>query len=367
MKFDNALWDGSDPLYAPGISWKGRDPNKMTAWWKPTKKYKDAGYAVQPIKLLPVGHKGDEHQAQRALRCRELTLEMVRWHEGLDDPQQIDPDTWKYLIGRYRTDEFSPMNETKGNTRQGYVEQLVKVENVLGKTKISGTTFEVIKTIQRAMQDKGRSKDYINRFFSTLRRVARYGIVLGRDVSTKVAAILSEMKFAKGKPRNVAPTREQVYAVIRQADLEGSKHFALGLMIQYELGFRAVSVRGQWLPDDGKSGGIVRNGRRWQDGLTWDMFNADLTELEHTNSKTGEYLEEQHYYDLTRLPEIRKRLLQIRPKTQLARSSWRGAAVGCPSPRMAGVMHGTGTVITHAYLQMYGRWIYGPVQLPRLE
>ena len=296
MKYKDALWDGSDPLYAPGIDWKGRNPESKTAWWKPARKCVEAGYTVKAVKLLPVGHKEDEHQPARAQKCRELTQEMARWWNDRDEASKVDPATWKYLIGRYKTDDYSPMQEVKGNTRAGYIDQLVKLEKVLGATKIADTKFELIKTIEQAMKDKGRSKDYISRFFSTLRRVARYGIVIERDDAQRVATILGELKFAKGKPRNVAPTREQVYAVIAQAEAEGSKHFALGLMIQYEFGFRSVSVRGQWLPDDGKSGGIVRNGRRWQDGLTWDMFNTDLTELENTNSKTGEYLDEEYVY-----------------------------------------------------------------------
>jgi hypothetical protein len=42
------------------------------------------------------------------------------------------------------------------------------------------------------------------------------------------------------------------------------------------------------------------------------MFNTDLTALKNTNSKTGEYLDEEYVYDLTLVAEIRRRLLAIR-------------------------------------------------------
>ena len=161
MRFKDALWDGSDPLYAPGISWSGKNPERRYAQWKCPTKFVKAGYAITKVKIEPAGHVSDRHQPARALRCRELTQEVIRWSETQDKPR-VDPDTWMYLIARYRTDEFSPIQEVKANTKIGYLEQMKKLEEVIGHTKIAALTYEVIKTIQKAMTDKGLSLIHIS-------------------------------------------------------------------------------------------------------------------------------------------------------------------------------------------------------------
>jgi hypothetical protein len=312
MPFKEALWDGSDPLYAPGISWSGKNPEHRYVQWKCPTKYVKAGYALTKVKLEPPGNVSDEHQKDRALRCRELTKEMLKWFDEQDQPR-VDPETWKYLIARYKTDDFSPIQEVKANTRIGYHEQLAKLEDAIGHTRIADMSYEVIKSIQIAMMNKGRSTAYIHRFFNTLRRVARYGKALKISAATEVASVLSEVKLKNSPARQVAPSREQVYSIIQQADAEGSKHFALGIMIQYEFALRAVDVRGQWLKTNETGGGIIRNGKRWQDGLTWDMFDPELLTMTKLISKTQNSLPEPYEFDLTAVPEVQARLLEIRP------------------------------------------------------
>jgi hypothetical protein len=73
MRFSDALWDGSDPLYARGISWRGKNPERRYAQWKCLIKLVKAGYAITKVKIEPAGHASDEHQSARAWRCRELT------------------------------------------------------------------------------------------------------------------------------------------------------------------------------------------------------------------------------------------------------------------------------------------------------
>ncbi|MEQ9258411.1 MAG: recombinase [Roseovarius sp.] len=313
MQFKAALWDGSDPSYAPCISWTGRDPLLRQARWKCPRKYLDAGYAAKSIKVGPPGHPEDEHQHARALQCRQLTQDLVRWWDSLDQPR-LDLGTWHYLIARYKSDDFSPIREVKGNTRHGYLQQLAKLENAIGHMRIQDLTYEQIKRTQKAMEAKGRSASYIHRFFNTLRRVARYGKALHIKEASAVADTLSEMRFQVGAARQVAPTRDQVYSIVSAADAAGLPDFALGILLQFELTLRAVDVRGQWLPTDELEGGIIRNGKRWQDGLTWEMFDKDLRGFSKVISKTAKSLPEPYYFDLAPLPEIRSRLLLLRPQ-----------------------------------------------------
>ena len=121
MSFKPELWNGKDPLYAPCLSWSGKHPTLRYPQWKCPKKYIDAGYSIKAEKIVPAGIVDDEHQAARALRCRQLTQDLMRWWDG-QDAVRVDPNTWHYLISRYLTDEFSPIQEVKANTKAGYQE-----------------------------------------------------------------------------------------------------------------------------------------------------------------------------------------------------------------------------------------------------
>lgn len=311
MPFKDALWDGSDPLYAPCLSWSGRDPSARQARWKCPHKYLSAGYKVSSVKVGAPGYPEDQYQLERALRCRQLTQELVRWWEALDQPK-LHLGTWHHLIARYKSDEFSPIREVKRNTKQGYLEQLGKLETAIGHMPIQDLDYEQIKRIQKVMEEKGRSISYIHRFFNTLRRVARYGKALQIREAAAVAQTLGEMRFQVGAARQVAPTRDQIYEIVAAADAAGLSDFAVGILMQFEFTLRAVDVRGQWLETHEHEGGIIRNGKRWQDGLTWDMFDADLKGFSKVISKTAKSLPEPYRFDLTPLPEIRSRLRMLR-------------------------------------------------------
>ena len=78
--FKPALRDGSDPFYAPCISW-----SKNTASWKAPKRFLEAGYQVKSVNLKLSGNKDDDLQVHRAQRCRELTIAMIDWWDAQDN------------------------------------------------------------------------------------------------------------------------------------------------------------------------------------------------------------------------------------------------------------------------------------------
>ena len=303
MSFDNRLWDGSDPLYAPCLSW-----SRNTAFWKAPAKYRTAGYKITSMKLP--GEKGDGNDTIRATICRQHTQDMMRWW---NDQEESAPayGTWKYLIGRYKSDAFSPYQDVKANTREVYDYLLARWEKAIGHMAVGDLDFTAIKTIEQTMKAKGRSVSNIKRMFTMLRTLARYGKALNLSGARDVADILGELRLRTPPSRSIAPTRAQIEAIVAEADKTGAKHFALGVLLQYELILRAVDVRGQWLTEDGE-GGIVRNGKRWQDGLTWDMFSDDLTSFTKVISKTSKTMPEPYIFDLTDLPDIRRRLMEVR-------------------------------------------------------
>lgn len=292
MRLKDALYDGSDPLYAPFTT-----VSKGQRYWRCPKKFRDEGYAPATVKLIG----SDEAQAREA---RNLTRELIEAMKPKDRPD----GTWSWLIHRYRTDRFSPYHKVKANTRAGYDAQLEKLDAAIGHMKIGALTYERIGEMVIGMEAKDRTASYIKRLMTMLRIVAGYGKALRLPEARDVSDMLSEMKFASAPKRSVRPTRDQIRAIVDEADARGQFAFATGLLIQWVYMLRAVDVRGHWLPASPDEGGIIRDGKRWQDGLTWDLIAPDLSGFDKVISKTRKTMGEAMHFDLTIAPEIQSRL-----------------------------------------------------------
>lgn len=287
MRFNQSRLDG-DPSYAPGrVIYRGN------AYWRPSKADLKAGYAVTSVKL-------DGDDLAIAAKCRELTRELLLWRQG---QPKVQPGTWGWVIGRYKSDEFSDFNGVKENTREGYLFTLSRWEEAIGEVLVSETDYPRIKLWQRAMEQKGRSTSYIHRLFTMLRMIAKHGRKIAPKDFRDVCDILSTMRVKSPKPRTVSPTAEQVVAVIAKADAAGASMFALGLSIQWWLSFRAVDVRGQWLGKGDRS--------RWADGLTWDMIDLEAGTIRKMASKTERHDDRPMVLDLTPLPDLVARIEAI--------------------------------------------------------
>jgi hypothetical protein len=316
MNFDEDRL-AADPTYAPGLSWSGR-----FCRWRAPRKYLELGYPVKFV-ALPPGAPDDEHQPARALACRQHTMDLLRWWRKQNEAD-ADFGTWAYVIRRFRTDPYSPYAEIKANTRKSYDYLLDKWQRVIGHMRYADLNWTAIKEIEARMKEKGRGPAYIKRMMGMLRTVAKYGgFPLQMPEVREVSMVLSQMRFTTPRPRDVAPTREQVYAIVAAADAAGDEAVAAGLILQFELAMRAVDVRGQWFEiteAEFGQGGIVRaverEGRihfsRWQDGLTWEMFTSDLSAFTKVMSKTERVDGEAYTFDLTPLPDLRDRLRRLR-------------------------------------------------------
>lgn len=198
-----------------------------------------------PVQVRLPGTKGDGLDLERAAEARRLTLAMLGTFAKADLPV----GTWAWLIHRYRTDEFSPFHEAKANTRASYAWQLDRWTEAIGKLAIGALTYEKIKQTQAGMAEKGRSISYIKRMFTTLRIVARYGKALKIPEAVAVASTLAEIRFKSPPKRQVAPTREEIRAIVDEADAHGMFAYATGLLLQWVFALRGVDVFGQWLED----------------------------------------------------------------------------------------------------------------------
>ncbi|MEX0281339.1 MAG: hypothetical protein AB3N13_09150, partial [Arenibacterium sp.] len=227
MRFEKSLWDDSDPNYAPCMKHrKGRG----TFFWRPPKKYLEAGYSIKTY-ALP-GREGDGQEMARAAQCRALTREMLEWYDGATTGRQ--PGTWGWLIGRYKTDEYSGIWDVKPQTREQYLKNLGYIESAIGNVLISETDYERIMMWKKAMADKGRSVHYISKWFTHWRLIVSHGIKIGKDDGVReqclqIKAIREEMRIQAPPRRTVYATRAQIEAVVQEADKRGLSHISLAV------------------------------------------------------------------------------------------------------------------------------------------
>lgn len=305
-RFKDSLWDDTDPLYAPCIS-----KSRNSYFWKVPKKYSDMGYSVPLEERKLIGAVGDGRDEERAKMCRHLTRQMLD-HFSADTPK-VRVGTWEWIFKAYQSDRESPYHGIKPNTRDLYDLLISKWISAIGASKISEANFKAVKRWENAMIENGRSRDWISRMFTMMRTVVRYGCAIEDKECQRFSAVLSSITFKKGKSKDTSGTPEQIASIVAAAQKGGAHAFALGCAIQWWFSLRAVDVRGQWLAiqgdDDGQ--GIVRDGMRWHDGLTWDMFDRDVTKFTKTMSKTKDTTGETRTFNLTQVPEVRDLLLQI--------------------------------------------------------
>jgi integrase len=294
--------------------------SKGFAYWRPSKRYAKAQHGMKPVRLT--GQQGDGLDHMRDAEALALTKEL---RKRCGESSHLTMGTWGWLIHHYQTDPYSRFNSVKENTRESYAWQIDRWDKAIGHLPIAALTFREIKGIEAAMIAKPRTKAYIHRMFTMLRGLCSYGIVaLESEAAAKVKGILSEITFPKGPQRNVVVTREQITAIIAEADNQGMEDFALGLTLQWVFALRAVDVRGQWLQvRKATEGGIVRistrkiDGKyrakitRWQDGLTWDDISPDFSTMTKVISKTSKTLDKPITLDLTATPGVQERLRRL--------------------------------------------------------
>ncbi len=164
---------------------------------------------------------------------------------------------------------------------------------------------------KKMMEQKGRSVSFIHAWFRHFGLAVKHGVKLEIPGCKAVKEIRAEMRIKIPPRRSRYLTRDQVNLIVAEADQRGMGYLSLALLFRFEFMLRGVDVYGQWAPAEGREGGLQHNGQLWEDGLTWEMFNRELTGFKKVISKTRDTLKEPYHFDLTATPEIRKRLMAI--------------------------------------------------------
>jgi hypothetical protein len=306
--FKPALRDGSDPLYAPRLT-----TTKGYCYWI-VPRWVPENFTPRRVKLP--GKLGDGNDLERAAMCRALTIDMLDRVSGVG----LHPEgSWALLVHRFLHDRISPIHAVKFNTREAYVWQGERWAAILEGISVADTSYELLQEIIVGMREKGRSDDFIRRLFRTLGTITTYGQAIRFPGSDMVRLALGPIRLPAPPKREVAPTQEQIRAVIDEADARGMHDFALTLLLMWEFALRRVDVIGLWERVGADATGIIRvtypkrrKGKetayqRWSDGLTWDMIDTDITQITKVISKTRKAMPWATRFPIIN-PEIRTRL-----------------------------------------------------------
>lgn len=310
MKLDRDRLE-NDPDFAPYLNRAGK-----YFFWRPPARYVGMGYPSKAIRLP--GEDGDLRHRERAQKCRDLTLAMIRQFET---DNGYPPGTWGWAICAWKDDPLGNYRNARENTRADYDYRSKKWLAILGDARIEDTTYQAVAKILHTMRERGYSAGTQAKLMIFLRMVAKYAYgPLRHRPAGQAMADLANIRTRTNPPRDKHPTPEHVRAIIDEADRRGMSDFAAGILIQWTYGLRAVDVRGQWFDQINPDGGIIR--RRvvkgetkyavWQDGLTWDMFDPGMTAFRKVVSKTRRSMPEAMEFRL--MSEVRSRLMLLRNK-----------------------------------------------------
>ena len=255
----SGAWPEGHPLYAPGLKRRPRKAGEALYWLPPQADLK-AGY---PIKGLTV--QGTETEA--AALCRKHQEQLLLWRKGLDGLPT--PGTWRWAVGRYRTDAESRYHTVGDQTRRQYDYFCNVIEQTVGERLIGTTTgadlvrwYNEFKT-----PPNGADKPLLVKargVMGQIRRVAKFGLFVGHKQAIDVVNLFEKdvITFQAGSARESAPTFEQVIAIVNMALAKGFLSIAITTLAQFEFTERRVSIIGKWEGEGEK--------KAWKAGWVWD-------------------------------------------------------------------------------------------------
>lgn len=298
---------------APGLKRKLNKDGSYRWYWEARSDLVKRGFRPSSVRLhYPATTDGEQ---QRAARCRILWAEMLRWESGGGSfPARGYDGTIRSLCHLFQTDEYSPYRKAKWNSQRLYDQSIKIIVATVGERTVLG---RIGPDFQRWHEKWGEPKakgmphrpTRAKHAIDALRRVMSFGVTQGFDDCARADIILGKLRFDAPAPRNARLTREQVDSVKTQAHSIGLHSIALATVLQFELAFRQKDVIGEWEPCVDAAGGIVHNGTRWVNGLTWSHIDANMI-LRKAPIKTKRHgIEVEH--DLKLYPTLMEELARV--------------------------------------------------------
>lgn len=301
-------------LFAPGLK-RRRRANGEALYWIPPQKDIARGFAPKSLTLDP-----SLTEAEVAARCRILWRDLEAWRSGAPLPVR---HTIGWLIDRYLGDQHSPFQKLGGRAKRGYRQCCSIIKDSVGERRIDPVleggvlrprvTGEdvrrwhlkwgegVVKTVDSKLIVGPARPSRARHLIVQLRIIASYGVEIAMPGAPDFRVLLKTMRFPTTQPRESAPTRSQVHAIVTAARDLGFLSIATATLAQFELIERRAHIIGTW--EDG----------RWRSGWTWNDISKDWVIAYHQN-KSGRVLRQ---FDLKTVAALLELLQQTPPERRV--------------------------------------------------
>lgn len=277
-------------LNAPGLKPRGKNAERL--YWAARADIAKAGYTPRLVRLHYNIHDPADHRLIEAA-CQRLDAEMKAWASGHKRSAPHFDGTVLALSRRYQTDQASPFLEHKWNWRDRETRILKTIESAFGARSLAtlgNTDFK--RWYEAAKQPKkpgGKERiDRAVKIIKLLRQMVTFGAVAELPHCERLHGILSKMRFKGGARSRMKLELHHVEAFIPAAIEAGRISLALGTALQFETMMRQKDVIGEWEPTASGSidAGILLNGNRWVNGLTWADIPPSMV-IKKDTTKTG--------------------------------------------------------------------------------
>jgi hypothetical protein len=277
-------------LNAPGLKRRGKRKERL--YWIARADIAKAGFTPRLVRLsYNIEDPADHRLIEQA--CQRLDAEMKSWSYGKKNAPNYFDGTVLALSRRYQTDDASPFKTHKWNWRDRETRILKIIEAAFGSRSLStlgNTDFSRWYDVAKMPKAAGGAEriDRAVKIMKLLRQMISYGAAAELAHCERLFGILSKMRFKGPARRRVKLELHHVEAFIAMAIEMGRLSLALGTAIQFETMMRQKDVIGEWEPlgETDKSLGIVLNGGRWVNGLTWTDIPPSMVIAKDT-TKTG--------------------------------------------------------------------------------
>lgn len=281
-------------MYAPGLKRRKRKSGPDVAYWVARADLVKAGYRPETVRLS-YSLDDPHHRDLISAACMKLQAEMLEWSSGRTRATNRFDGTILGLSRRYQTDEASPFKRLKHSTRHKDAYTLGLIEKAFGSRALAALRIDdFYRWYAAAKKPKvAGGPERVRRAYGIikkLRELLAFGIMAELPECKRLYEVLEHARFSQPARRRVAMEFTHVEAFIAKALETNRLSLALGTAIQFETAMRQKDVIGEWEPITGEGAptGIVLNGRRWVNGLTWADIAADLV-VRKATTKTGAF------------------------------------------------------------------------------
>ncbi len=296
----------ADSPLAPGLRYDGKRP-----MWRASKPAIRAGY---PVKSVNLSSMADDARALVA-RCNRLQAEMLEWLAGGEKRAIAFDGTFATLIDAYLADPESSFAELTHGSRHPYTVYARKLKATIGARRIDACDGRDLKRWFAVWSepDKPSAPPKLaaaKMTVAVLRAAMTYGKTSRMRGCADFKSIMEEIDFPAPKPRQEAPTAEQVVAARAAAHALGHPRAALAYALQFETTLRQWDVIGTWVPlSDPRPSAVIDGGDKWF-GPAWSLIDENGV-LRLTPTKTEATSQARVIFDLRACPMVVEELAKI--------------------------------------------------------